>query len=85
MACACTSPPGVPKAQHATPRRDGRRLAGVSRGRCPAPLGWHGLWAQDCEPRDDGQRPVPGTIGDSNETSLGVADTVLPQRSTTQM
>src|SRR6185369_16591800 len=44
---------------------------------------WPGT-AQDCDPRDEGQKPRPGITGLSQETSLGVAERALPCRSTTQ-
>ena len=37
---------------------------------------------QDCEPRDDTPRPVPGVIGALRHPSLGVAEKMLPRRST---
>jgi hypothetical protein len=41
--------------------------------------------SQDCEPREETVRPVPGTTGVSVETSLGVAENALPAASTTAM
>src|SRR5260370_11490088 len=86
IAFAGTSPPGVPKGSTNCPGATAMAGLGVRRGRLPGAsrLGWPSD-VQDCEPRDDGTRPVPGITGESDETSLGVADTVLPQRSTTQM
>jgi hypothetical protein len=59
---------------------------GVSRGRFPGPtaLGCSGT-SHDCDPRDETASPVPGTIGVSVETSLGVAENAFPAASTTAM
>lgn len=59
---------------------------GVRRGRFPAFAedGWVGL-PQDWDPRDEGQKPVPGMTGVDRDTSLGVAEKALPCESTTQM
>jgi len=86
IAWLCTSPPGVPKGSTKRPGATAIAGLGVSRGRLPGArrLGCPGV-VQDCDPREEGQSPVPGTTGVSFETSLGVAETVLPQRSTTQM
>src|SRR5262245_17663998 len=85
MACAWTSPPGVPKGMA---RPSGPRASagfGVSRGRLPGATeaGIAGS-AHDWEPGEDGHRPVPGITGVLLETSLGVAENTLPWRSTTQ-
>src|SRR5262249_18222629 len=58
---------------------------GVRRGRRPGATqeAWLGS-VHDCEPREEGHRPVPGTTGVSAEVSLGVAEKTLPCRSTTQ-
>ena len=56
---------------------------GVSRGRLPGATeaAIEGS-AHDCEPREEGHRPVPGITGVLLETSLGVAENTLPWRST---
>ena len=56
---------------------------GVRRGRFPGATeeAWPGT-AHDWEPREEGQKPVPGMTGDSHDTSLGVAEKQLPCRST---
>src|SRR5581483_9571481 len=83
IACACTSPPGVP---NGIARPSGPRASaglGVSRGRLPGATeeGSAGS-AHDWEPREDGHRPVPGMTGVLLETSLGVAEKTLPCLST---
>src|SRR5215471_17179954 len=85
IACACTSPPGVPNAIKGRPLRSARAGLGVRRGRRPGATqeAWSGS-VHDCEPREEGHRPVPGTTGVSAEVSLGVAEKTLPCRSTTQ-
>src|SRR5687767_430036 len=67
------------------PRRSAMAGFGVRRGRLPGATddGCPGT-AHDCEPRADGTKPSPGMTGLSHDTSLGVADTALPWRSTTQ-
>src|SRR6185295_13190295 len=82
IAWLCTSPPGVPKGIASPLGPMAMAGLGVSRGRLPgaAAEGCFGS-PQDCEPRDDGTRPVPGTIGEEFDTSLGVAENTLPQRS----
>ena len=58
---------------------------GVRRGRLPgATLDECAGSAQDCEPREEGQSPVPGITGVSKETSLGVAEKTLPSASMAQ-
>src|SRR5580704_11042877 len=58
---------------------------GVSLGRLPGArhAGCAGS-VQDCMPRDEGARPVPGITGPLIAPSLGVAEKQLPWRSTTQ-
>src|SRR5467141_523941 len=86
MACACTSPPGVPNAMKGRPLRRARAGFGVSRGRLPGATQEACLGSvHDCEPREEGHKPVPGTTGVSAEVSLGVAEKTLPCRSTTQI
>src|SRR6516165_1694893 len=57
---------------------------GVSRGRLPGATadGCRGS-AHDCEPREEGDRPVPGMTIESLDTSLGLMEIALPQRSIT--
>src|SRR4051794_35390578 len=57
---------------------------GVRRGRLPGArhAGWRGS-VHDCEPRDEGTRPMPGTSGIALDSSLGVAENALPCRSIT--
>src|SRR3954465_7210181 len=59
---------------------------GVSRGRLPGArqAGCAGS-VQDCMPRDEGARPVPGITGPLIAPSLGVAEKLLPWRSTMQI
>ena len=85
MAWGWRSPPGPPNGITHWPRLSAIAGFGVSRGRLPGATheGWPGT-AQDCDPRDEGQKPRPGITGLSQETSLGVADRALPCRSTTQ-
>jgi hypothetical protein len=40
------------------------------------------LTTQDCEPREDTPSPVPGVTGALRQPSLGVAEKILPRRST---
>ena len=57
---------------------------GVNRGRFPGPSADAcPRTAQLCEPRADGQSPVPGITGDSNVTSDGLDENALPYLSTT--
>ena len=58
---------------------------GVKRGRLPGATAdaWPAS-AKDCEPRDDGHKPVPGITGPSKETSLVVAENTLPWPSMAQ-
>lgn len=57
---------------------------GVNRGLLPgATLAACPMIPRDWEPRDDGQRPVPGITMVSVETSLGVAEKALPKESMT--
>src|SRR6185503_16285671 len=44
-------------------------------------LGWPST-TQDCEPREDTPSPVPGVTGALRQPSLGVAEKILPRRST---
>src|SRR5438874_10407098 len=84
MACAWTSPPGVPIGIGLPSGRIAKAAIGVRRGRLPgATLDGCAGSAQLCEPRDDGHKPVPGITGVSNDGSLGVAENTLPSRSTT--
>src|SRR5215207_7811817 len=84
IAWLCTSPPGVPNGRNSVPPLIASAGFGVRRGRLPGatPAGWRGS-GRDCEPREEGMRPVPGTIGEPYEPSLGVAENRLPQRSAT--
>ena len=84
MAWAWTSPPGVPNAITAPSGWSSMAGLGVSRGRFPGAtaLAWPGS-SQPCEPRDETVSPVPGMIGVSVDTSLGVAENAFPSRSTT--
>src|SRR6185312_11191692 len=83
-ACACTSPPGVPSGIGLPSAASAIATIGVSRGRLPG-AGHDGCEgsAKLCEPRDDGQSPVPGITGVSYEGSLGVAAKTLPSLSMT--
>src|SRR5690348_4339437 len=77
--------PGEPNGMYALPFFRASAGLGVRRGRLPGAtdagsFGSH----QDCEPRDDGHRPVPGMIGVAEEPSLGVAENALPWRSMTE-
>src|SRR5690348_18441886 len=83
-ACACTSPPGVPSVIGLPSGPNAIATMGVSRGRLPGAAhdGCDGS-AKLCDPRDDGQRPVPGMTGVSYEGSLGVAANTLPSLSIT--
>src|SRR5215469_16669858 len=86
IAWVCTSPPGVPNGRNCAPLPlIASAGLGVRRGRLPGatPAGCFGS-GRDCEPRFDGMNPVPGTIGDPYEPSLGVAENKLPQRSAAQ-
>src|SRR5678815_2082014 len=58
---------------------------GVRRGRLPGAraAGCAGS-VQFCEPREDGQSPVPGMTGVPLEPSLGVVENALPSLSITQ-
>ena len=79
----CTSPPGVPSGMNGLPSlktiaghgREARPLAAGDRARMALP-------AHDCEPRDETPSPVPGVIGALRQPSLGVAEKMLPRRST---
>src|SRR5215813_13391273 len=79
----CTSPPGVPSGMNGLPSVNTIAGQGVSRGRLPGAtaLAWPST-AHDCEPRDEMPRPVPGVIGALRHPSLGVAEKMLPARST---
>ena len=84
MAWICTSPPGVPKGMTPPPAVTIIAGLGVSRGRLPGatPQGCAGsgrLWL----PRLLGMMPRPGTTGEFQDPSEGVALKALPQRSTT--
>ena len=64
MAWGCRSPPGPPKGMANSPRRIASAGFGVSRGRLPGAT--QAVWSrrpQLCEPRDEGTKPRPGTIG----------------------
>ena len=85
IACACTSPPGVPNGMARPSGPSASAGLGVSRGRLPgATEAVCDGSPQDCEPREDGHNPVPGMTGVLLETSLGVAEKTLPWRSTAQ-
>src|SRR5664279_5216698 len=84
IACGWMSLPGEPNGIYTLPLRIASAGLGVRRGRLPGATaagcaGSH----HDCEPREDGHRPVPGMTGVDDEPSLGVADMALPSRSTT--
>jgi hypothetical protein len=85
IACACTSPPGVPMGIGLPSGRIASAGLGVSRGRLPGATddACAGS-AQFCEPREDGHKPVPGITGVSNDVSLGVAENTFPSLSITQ-
>src|SRR2546425_416615 len=82
----CTSPPGVPSGIKGLPSLKTMAGQGVRRGRFPGAmaLAWP-CTAQDCEPRVDTTTPIPGTTGAFMQPSLGVAEKMLPWRSTAQM
>ena len=86
IAWTWTSPPGLPNGITLPSAAKAMAGFGVSRGRLPGATadGWPGT-PQDWQPRVDGTSPVPGTTGASNALSLGVAETALPSRSTTQI
>ena len=77
------TPPGVPNGITHSPFLTAKAGFGVSRGRLPdvTEHAWSGS-GRDCEPRGDGTKPSPGTIGAVALPSLGVAEKALPQRST---
>src|SRR5512145_1023871 len=82
IACGWMSLPGVPKGIWTLPSLSTMAGEGVNRGRLPGATeagrsGSH----HDCEPREDGHRPVPGITGVADEPSLGVAENALPSRS----
>src|ERR1700694_2220999 len=85
IACACTSPPGVPSGIGLPSGSIAIAGLGVRRGRLPGATddACAGS-AQLCDPRDDGHRPVPGMTGVSYDGSLGVAENALPSLSITQ-
>src|SRR5689334_20874449 len=84
IACGCTSLPGEPNGMNSLPSLSANAGLGVRRGRLPGAnaAGCVGS-VHDCEPRDEGHRPVPGITGVALEPSLGVAENALPWRSTT--
>src|SRR5262245_2301602 len=77
--------PGEPKGMYAFPSRSSIAGLGVRRGRLPgaSAAGCAGS-VHDCEPREDGQSPVPGITGVALEPSLGVVENALPAWSITQ-
>ena len=84
IAWICMSPPGQPNGITEPSSRTAIAGLGVSRGRLPGatPAGWAGS-GRDCRPRSDGTMPRPGITGAVLEASDGVAENVLPHRSTT--
>src|SRR6478735_5808410 len=85
IACTCMSPPGQPNVNTEPSSRTAMAGFGVRRGRLPGatPDGWRGS-GRDWSPRDDGTMPSPGTAGEQNAPSDGVAEKALPQRSIVQ-
>src|SRR5688572_32068612 len=84
IACGWMSLPGLPNGMKALPSFSTIAGEGVRRGRFPGATdpgsdGSH----HDCEPREEGQRPVPGITGVAFDPSLGVAENALPWRSIT--
>src|SRR5215210_3602954 len=77
--------PGEPKGMYTFPFFKVSAGLGVRRGRFPgaSAAGCAGS-VHDCEPRDEGHKPVPGITGVALEPSLGVAENALPSRSITQ-
>ena len=86
IACVCTSAPGVPKGITELSFNTAIAGLGVSRGRFHGKTldGWF-LMAHDCDPRDDGLMPQPGSTGVFAEPSLGVIEATKPSLSTAHM
>src|ERR1700757_4029517 len=82
MACTWLSPPGDPMGIVILLSRNTITGFGVSRGRLPGATeeGCRGS-AHDWEPREEGAKPVPGMTMVSLDTSLGLMEIALPQKS----
>src|SRR5258707_15831540 len=76
--------PGDPNGMKSLPSLNESAGFGVRRGRLPgaSAAGCAGS-VHDCDPRDEGHRPVPGITGVALEPSLGVVEQALPLSSTT--
>src|SRR5918911_5041189 len=76
--------PGEPNGIKSLPSFKAIAGFGVRRGRLPgaSAAGCSGS-VHDCDPRDEGQKPVPGMTGVALDPSLGVVENALPSRSTT--